>query len=290
MRASSRASRPSARLPRRRSTTCSSSGPGSATTRARATCMPARRRSPNGMADEFPDTEDGLRTLPGIGAYTAAAIAAIAFDQRASPVDGNIERVIARLFAVEEELPGAKPRIRALAGQLTPQRRAGDFAQAMMDLGATHLHAEEAGLRALSVDARLARRARAAIRRAFRARRRRRPARCAAARRSSRCARTDHILLRTRPEKGLARRHDRSADDANGRSDFDDASALDAAPLQAQMAPHARRGHARLHAFSAAIDRPCGERCKIARERPQARAGCRRCACRRRRCRMSCAR
>src|SRR5689334_10922987 len=84
----------------------------------------------------FPDTEDGLLTLPGIGAYTAAAIAAIAFDRRASPVDGNIERVIARLFAVEEELPGAKPRIRALAESLTPARRAGDFAQAMMDLGA----------------------------------------------------------------------------------------------------------------------------------------------------------
>jgi len=86
---------------------------------------------------KFPDTEQGLQALPGIGAYTAAAIAAIAFDQRASPVDGNIERVIARLFAVAEELPGAKPRIRALAEQLTPQRRAGDFAQAMMDLGAT---------------------------------------------------------------------------------------------------------------------------------------------------------
>ncbi len=85
----------------------------------------------------FPDSEAALRTLPGIGAYTAAAIAAIAFDRRASPVDGNIERVIARAFAVEDELPGAKPAIRALAERLTPDRRAGDFAQAMMDLGAT---------------------------------------------------------------------------------------------------------------------------------------------------------
>ena len=85
----------------------------------------------------FPDTEQALLTLPGIGAYTAAAIAAIAFDRHASPVDGNIERVIARLFAVEDELPGAKPRVRALAVLLTPQLRAGDFAQAMMDLGAT---------------------------------------------------------------------------------------------------------------------------------------------------------
>jgi A/G-specific adenine glycosylase len=78
-----------------------------------------------------------LRALPGIGAYTAAAIAAIAFDQRTSPVDGNIERLLTRLFAVEEELRAAKPRIRALATSLTPARRAGDFAQAMMDLGAT---------------------------------------------------------------------------------------------------------------------------------------------------------
>jgi len=85
----------------------------------------------------FPDTEAGLRQLPGVGAYTAAAVAAIAFDRRASPVDGNIERVIARLFAIADELPGARPRIRACAEQLTPPRRAGDFAQAMMDLGAT---------------------------------------------------------------------------------------------------------------------------------------------------------
>jgi A/G-specific adenine glycosylase len=86
---------------------------------------------------EFPDTEAALRDLPGVGAYTAAAVAAIAFGRRASPVDGNIERVIARLYAVEEALPPAKPAIRARAEQLTPARRAGDFAQAMMDLGAT---------------------------------------------------------------------------------------------------------------------------------------------------------
>src|SRR3954467_14033846 len=86
---------------------------------------------------EFPGSEAELRGLPGVGAYTAAAIAAIAFGQPASPVDGNIERVIARLFAVEEALPGAKPRIRAFAECLTPPQRAGDFAQAVMDLGAT---------------------------------------------------------------------------------------------------------------------------------------------------------
>jgi A/G-specific adenine glycosylase len=84
----------------------------------------------------FPQTEAELLTLPGIGAYTAAAIAAIAFDRKASPVDGNIERVVTRLFAIEEALPAAKPIIRARAAALTPDARPGDFAQAMMDLGA----------------------------------------------------------------------------------------------------------------------------------------------------------
>jgi A/G-specific adenine glycosylase len=85
----------------------------------------------------FPSSEAALRTLPGIGAYTAAAVAAIAFDQPATPIDGNIERVIARLFAIEDELPGAKPKFRRLAETLTPTKRAGDYAQALMDLGAT---------------------------------------------------------------------------------------------------------------------------------------------------------
>src|SRR5271163_2673723 len=86
---------------------------------------------------ELPAREAALRELPGIGAYTSAALAAIAFDQPATPVDGNIERVIARLYAIEATLPAAKPEIAVLARALTPPRRAGDFAQAMMDLGAT---------------------------------------------------------------------------------------------------------------------------------------------------------
>ena len=86
---------------------------------------------------KFPDQEEELLGLPGIGPYTAAAIAAIAFDRKTSPVDGNIERVVARLFAVEQELPGAKSMIRKLAAALVPALRPGDFAQAMMDLGAT---------------------------------------------------------------------------------------------------------------------------------------------------------
>jgi A/G-specific adenine glycosylase len=88
----------------------------------------------------FPSDEESLRALPGIGAYTAAAIRAIAFDQPASVVDGNVERVMARLFAVEDELPGVKPRLVELAGTLAPTDaadRPGDYAQALMDLGAT---------------------------------------------------------------------------------------------------------------------------------------------------------
>ncbi|WP_417514203.1 A/G-specific adenine glycosylase [Minwuia sp.] len=86
---------------------------------------------------QFPDTEADLLALPGIGPYTAAAIAAIAFDRPAMPVDGNIERVTARLFAVTGEMPGSKPELKRLASTLTPQDRPGDFAQALMDLGAT---------------------------------------------------------------------------------------------------------------------------------------------------------
>ncbi len=85
----------------------------------------------------FPDTEAGLRELPGIGPYTAAAIAAIAFDRPATVVDGNVERVMARLHAVGEPLPDAKARLRELAAELTPAERPGDYAQAVMDLGAT---------------------------------------------------------------------------------------------------------------------------------------------------------
>lgn len=85
----------------------------------------------------FPDTEEGLRALPGIGAYTAGAVAAIAFDQPAAAVDGNVERVMSRLFAIEEFLPGARPLIREKVLALLPKDRPGDFAQALMDLGAT---------------------------------------------------------------------------------------------------------------------------------------------------------
>ena len=99
--------------------------------------MPAPRRWSSGSAADFPPTEAELLTLPGVGAYTAAAVAAIAFNQPAAAVDGNVERVVSRLFVVEEPLPKAKPTIRALTLDLVPPDRPGDFAQAVMDLGAT---------------------------------------------------------------------------------------------------------------------------------------------------------
>lgn len=89
------------------------------------------------LGGRFPESEEELRRLPGVGRYTGAAIAAIAFGHRAVVVDGNVERVIARLFAVEEPLPGAKTTLYNLADTLTPDRRPGDYAQAVMDLGAT---------------------------------------------------------------------------------------------------------------------------------------------------------
>src|SRR4051812_5142572 len=88
-------------------------------------------------AGVFPDTEDGLRALPGLGPYTAAAVAAIAFDRPANVVDGNVERVMARLFALETPLPDGKPELKRLAHGLVRDDRPGDWAQALMDLGAT---------------------------------------------------------------------------------------------------------------------------------------------------------
>ena len=97
-------------------------------------CARAVARDHGGV---FPDTEEGLRALPGVGAYTAAAVAAIAFDRAANVVDGNVERVMSRLFAVEDPMPDSKPALKAHAGDLIDAHRPGDWAQALMDLGAT---------------------------------------------------------------------------------------------------------------------------------------------------------
>ena len=88
-------------------------------------------------AGEFPKTEAELLKLPGIGPYTAATIAAICFDEATNIVDGNVERVVSRIFKIEAPLPKSRPEYRRMAGTLAPQKRAGDYGQALMDLGST---------------------------------------------------------------------------------------------------------------------------------------------------------
>lgn len=89
------------------------------------------------LGGQFPDTLKGLLALPGIGDYTANAILAAAFDRPASVVDGNVERVISRVYRLETPLPKAKPEIKRIAAQHADPDRSGDYAQAIMDLGAT---------------------------------------------------------------------------------------------------------------------------------------------------------
>ena len=103
---------------------------------ARARNLLACAREVVARGGEFPDSEAGLRALPGLGDYTAAAVAAIAFGRRAVVVDANVERVVARLYTIDEPLPAARKAIRTAADAITPDERSGDFAQAIMDLGA----------------------------------------------------------------------------------------------------------------------------------------------------------
>lgn len=103
---------------------------------ARARNLIACARAVSAAGGRFPETEAELRALPGVGAYTAAAIAAIAFNEPATVIDGNVERVVTRLFAIETPMPAAKAAVRAALTPLVPRERPGDFAQAMMDLGA----------------------------------------------------------------------------------------------------------------------------------------------------------
>lgn len=151
---------------------------------------------------QLPSDEAALLRLPGIGPYTAAAIAAIAFGRKAAPVDGNIERVLSRLMGIEEPLPASKPRLREIAAALAPARHAGDFAQAMMDLGATICTpkapacdvcpwAPGCAARAAGLAAELPRRVRAKAR----------PLRRAAA--FVLFSRKDEVFLRLRPPTGL---------------------------------------------------------------------------------------
>lgn len=168
-------------------------------------CAVAVLRDHDGV---FPDTEEGLRSLPGIGPYTAAAIAAIAFDRRTMPVDGNIERVVSRLFAVEEPLPQAKPVIQELAATMLgdaragdEKSRAGDSAQALMDLGASICTPKKPACSLCPLDegclARLRGDQETFPRKA--------PKKAGQLRRGAAfvVTRGDEILVRTRPEKGL---------------------------------------------------------------------------------------
>jgi A/G-specific adenine glycosylase len=177
---------------------------------------------------KFPDSEAALLALPGIGAYTAAAIAAIAFGIPASPVDGNIERVIARLFAVELPLPQAKPELRALARGLTPKLRPGDFAQAMMDLGAAICTPKNPACALCPWSLSCAARARGGAgtfpRRVPRREGRLRRGAAFVARRAD-----GFLLLRTRPAQGLLGGMT-EVPTSEWRADFDQATALAAAP------------------------------------------------------------
>jgi A/G-specific adenine glycosylase len=149
----------------------------------------------------FPDTEEGLRKLPGIGPYTASAIAAIAFDRRTMPVDGNIERVVSRLYAVEQELPQAKPRIQELAATLLADTRAGDSAQALMDLGSSICTPKKPACALCPLNEDCAGRARG-DQEAFP---RKAPKKSGELRRGAAfvVTRGDELLVRSRPEKGL---------------------------------------------------------------------------------------
>jgi A/G-specific adenine glycosylase len=150
----------------------------------------------------FPRSEQALLKLPGIGPYTAAAVAAIAHGIRATPVDGNIERVVARLFAVPLPLPTAKPELRRLAQTLTPAKRAGDHAQALMDLGATVCTPKRPSCPVCPVAAFCAARAKGiAAELPRREAKPQRPLRLALAYVALR--EDDSVLLRRRPESGL---------------------------------------------------------------------------------------
>jgi A/G-specific adenine glycosylase len=153
----------------------------------------------------FPDTEDSLRALPGIGPYTAAAIAAIAFGRHTMPVDGNIERVVSRLFAVEEPLPQAKPLIQQLAATLLGagdvKTRAGDSAQALMDLGSSICTPKKPACALCPLNEDCVSRARGDQETYPR----KAPKKTGALRRGAAfvVTRGDELLVRSRPEKGL---------------------------------------------------------------------------------------
>ncbi|MGY4373464.1 A/G-specific adenine glycosylase [Bradyrhizobium sp. i1.3.6] len=218
-------------------------------------CAVAVTREHGGV---FPDTEEGLRALPGIGPYTAAAIAAIAFDRRTMPVDGNIERVVSRLFAVEEELPQAKPLIQQLAATLLADARAGDetsragdSAQALMDLGASICTPKKPACSLCPLNEGCTARA-LATQETFP---RKAPKKSGTLRRGAAfvVTRGGELLVRSRPEKRPPWRHDRGPGlGLAGRPGRRDGEAAGAGPEgTVALAAQGGRRHPRLHAFSA---------------------------------------
>ncbi len=207
----------------------------------------------------FPDTEEGLRALPGIGPYTAAAIAAIAFDRRTMPVDGNIERVVSRLFAVEETLPQAKPTIQKLASDvawLAPatrsragdeKSRAGDSAQALMDLGASICTPKKPACSLCPLNEGCAARQRG-DQEMFP---RKAPKKAGDLRRGAAfvVTRGDELLVRTRPEKGLLGGMT-EVPGSDWRAAQDDDAALKQAPRLAGVARWHRKVGVVTHVFT----------------------------------------
>ena len=181
----------------------------------------------------FPMTETALRELPGIGAYTAAAIAAIAFGQHAAAIDGNVARVVARLFSIVTPLPAANSKIKAKAEGMVPVARPGDFAQAMMDLGATVCAPKQPSCGRCPVqDLCLGHGSGLAASLPRKAPRRERPLRRGAAffvRRED-----GAVLVRTRPEKGLLGGMT-ELPGTDWETDFDETLALAQAPLKARF-------------------------------------------------------
>ena len=221
-------------------------------------CAVAVSRDHGGV---FPDTEEGLRALPGIGPYTAAAIAAIAFDRRTMPVDGNIERVVSRLFAVEETLPQAKPTIQKLAATLLgdaragdeqsrardEKSRAGDSAQALMDLGASICTPKKPACSLCPLNEGCAARQRG-DQEMFP---RKAPKKAGDLRRGAAfvVTRGDELLVRTRPEKGLLGGMT-EVPGSDWRAAQDDDAALKQAPQLAGVARWHRKVGVVTHVFT----------------------------------------
>lgn len=207
-------------------------------------CAAAVLREHDGV---FPDTEEGLRALPGIGAYTAAAIAAIAFGRPLMPLDGNIERVVSRLHAVEDELPKAKPKLQALAQTLVPPERPGDAAQAAMDLGATICTPKKPACVLCPLTDGCAART-AGTQESFP---RKAPKKSGALRRGAAfvVTRGGDILVRSRPEKGLLGGMT-EVPTSEWIADHDDEAALQQAPKLASVKRWHRRVGVVTHVFT----------------------------------------